>query len=360
MAITSASVCFETRSAVRWRVPVSSERIVGSGISCTFAQQDLRAVGGEDDRAVHLRQLVEQRGRVVDVELDAAREEEATAPRTPRCRSGRRFGAWTMLSRPSRTAVPGATISRALTSRGSCRASSSATSSPAYGIGPIVRQTARDIACVFGSEQAASGPLRRARWPPARARRPRSARAQVAQPLAGAQDAGEPELGRLGQPPVGVRRRGAARRSGRARRRPPAACRRAQRDALARRDARASAIARSAPGSSTRTPPATDTNTSLEPSAMPPWRASTASTSASRLRSTPLATRRGGTSSLGATSACTSTSSGREPSIAHSTTEPGARVASATKRAEASSTSTRPALAHLEHARPRWSSRSGS
>ena len=36
--MTSASVCLETRSAVRWRVPVSEERIVGSGISCTFAQ----------------------------------------------------------------------------------------------------------------------------------------------------------------------------------------------------------------------------------------------------------------------------------------------------------------------------------
>ena len=35
--MTSASVCLDTRSAVRWRVPVSTERIVGSGISCTFA-----------------------------------------------------------------------------------------------------------------------------------------------------------------------------------------------------------------------------------------------------------------------------------------------------------------------------------
>ncbi len=91
-----------------------------------------------------------------------------------------------------------------------------------------------------------------------------------------------------------------------------------------------------------RTPPATETKTSLPPSETPPWRASTASTSASRLRSTPLATRRGGTSSLGATSAWTSTSSGREPSIEQSTTEPGARVASETKRALASWTSTRP------------------
>ena len=43
MAITSAPVCFETRSAVRCRVPVSSDRIVGSGISWTFAQQILVA-----------------------------------------------------------------------------------------------------------------------------------------------------------------------------------------------------------------------------------------------------------------------------------------------------------------------------
>ena len=68
------------------------------------------------------------------------------------------------------------------------------------------------------------------------------------------------------------------------------------------------------------------------------------------MRSIPLATRRGGTSSDGETSAWTSTSSGREPSIAASTTLPGARVASPTKRAEASATSTRPPPAHLEHA----------
>ena len=35
--MTSASVCFETRSAVRCRVPVSSERMVGSGMSWTLA-----------------------------------------------------------------------------------------------------------------------------------------------------------------------------------------------------------------------------------------------------------------------------------------------------------------------------------
>ena len=37
IAITRASVCLETRSAVRCLVPVSWERIVGSGISWTLA-----------------------------------------------------------------------------------------------------------------------------------------------------------------------------------------------------------------------------------------------------------------------------------------------------------------------------------
>ena len=36
IATTSASVCFETRSAVRCRVPVSNVRIVGSGVSWTL------------------------------------------------------------------------------------------------------------------------------------------------------------------------------------------------------------------------------------------------------------------------------------------------------------------------------------
>src|SRR5215217_2923322 len=81
------------------------------------------------------------------------------------------------------------------------------------------------------------------------------------------------------------------------------------------------ATARSAPGSSTRTPPATLTNTSAEASDGPPCRASTAITIASRLRSMPVATRRGGTISVGATSACTSTSSVR--GLAD---EPGRRV----------------------------------
>ena len=37
IAITSAAVCLDTRSAVRCLVPVSWDRIVGSGISWTFA-----------------------------------------------------------------------------------------------------------------------------------------------------------------------------------------------------------------------------------------------------------------------------------------------------------------------------------
>ena len=37
METTSASVCFATRSAVRWRVPVSLDAIDASGMSWTFA-----------------------------------------------------------------------------------------------------------------------------------------------------------------------------------------------------------------------------------------------------------------------------------------------------------------------------------
>src|SRR5436853_527122 len=53
---------------------------------------DLRAVRVEDDRPVHLRDLVEQRGRVVDVELDPAGVEEgqlvAVADREQRSSAG--------------------------------------------------------------------------------------------------------------------------------------------------------------------------------------------------------------------------------------------------------------------------------
>ena len=86
----------------------------------------------------------------------------------------------------------------------------------------------------------------------------------------------------------------------------------------------ARAIARSAAGSSARAPPATLTKTSASPSRRPPWRESTAMIWARRVRSTPTATRRGGTTSVGPTSACTSTSSARLPSIAGKTHEPPA------------------------------------
>ena len=158
--------------------------------------------------------------------------------------------------------------------------------------------------------------------------------------------------GRTSPPPRAAGRRGrpsAARPSARPRRSTPAASARpSSRPVTAL--ATASATARSAPGSSTRTPPATLTKTSADPAPIPAWRPSTASTSASRLRSIPLQTRRGGTSSDGETSAWTSTSSGREPSIAASTTLPGARVASPTKRARGIRDLDQPARAHLEHA----------
>ena len=115
-------------------------------------------------------------------------------------------------------------------------------------------------------------------------------------------------------------------------------------------EATASATARSDPGSSTRTPPTTLTNTSAVPSPIPAWRPSTASTNDTRLRSSPETTRRGGTSSEVETSAWTSTSSGREPSIAHRTTLPGraGRLGDEPRRGIEHLDQT--VVAHLEHA----------
>ncbi len=74
--MTSASTCFEMRSAVRWRVPVSEEWIVGSGIIWTLAQLIFGRVRVDQDRAVHLGHLVEHRRCVIDVEPDPAGEHE--------------------------------------------------------------------------------------------------------------------------------------------------------------------------------------------------------------------------------------------------------------------------------------------
>ncbi len=113
-------------------------------------------------------------------------------------------------------------------------------------------------------------------------------------------------------------------------------------------EASASATARSAAGSSTRTPPATLTKTSCWPSARPLWRASTASSSDSRLRSNPLASRRGMASSLGATSACMSIVSGRVPSMATKVHEPGRSRSRAVVQAARVGDRDQPAVAHLE------------
>ena len=88
MAITSASVCFETRSAVRCRVPVSSERIVGSGMSCTFAHTILVPFEASRIAPSILRELVEHRGRVVHFQLDATRQQEAELFRLPNADQG--------------------------------------------------------------------------------------------------------------------------------------------------------------------------------------------------------------------------------------------------------------------------------
>ncbi len=74
--MTSASTCFEIRSAVRCRVPVSTEWMVGSGIIWTLAQVIVVAVTVYQDCAVHLCHLVEHGRAVVDVEPDSAGKHE--------------------------------------------------------------------------------------------------------------------------------------------------------------------------------------------------------------------------------------------------------------------------------------------
>ena len=84
------SVCFETRSAVRWRVPVSRREDRRVRHQLHVGPDDLGRLGVEHDRAVHLRHLVEHRRRVVDVELDPAGEQVGDVARRRRRRSGRR------------------------------------------------------------------------------------------------------------------------------------------------------------------------------------------------------------------------------------------------------------------------------
>ena len=72
MVITGTEIWRATRSAVRCRVPVSLVGMSGSGTRWTFARAHPGAVGGEDDRAVHLRQLGEPLGRELGVEEEPA------------------------------------------------------------------------------------------------------------------------------------------------------------------------------------------------------------------------------------------------------------------------------------------------
>ena len=199
---------------------------------------------------------------------------------------------------PSRSAVPGATISSALTSRGSWRLSSSVSSSPqrvrhqvpilAASRFPASRFIRLMTRCSGGADAA------RVRGPPSAAR---SAARSVGR-RAGESDAAQPELLGLlaaalvvgdgaqlaGQPDLAEarERRGSARRRARRGRR---SRRRARR--RGRRPARRSARRRRRSRTRRREP---------DPDAAH-GAPSTASTSASRLRSMPVQTRRGGTSS---------------------------------------------------------------
>src|SRR5918999_1170621 len=105
-----------------------------------------------------------------------------------------------MWSRPSRTAVPGATISRALTSRGSCRASSSETSSPAYGMD----SDDRGKGSIFPAFEAARGLSSCSGGGAEPPRQGLSERRTQGPAVPRVQDAAEPELGRPAGRAVGM------------------------------------------------------------------------------------------------------------------------------------------------------------
>ena len=160
----------------------------------------------------------------------------------------------------------------------------------------------------------------------------------------------EAELARLGQPAVGVR--DVAQLAGQAElaEAPRAACRPPSAMPFAA-DASASAIARSAPGSSTRTPPATLTNTSAVPSRDAarggPARRARAPAGCGRPRWRPAAAApaRSAPPAPGPPRAAAAS-----PPSRRARREPGARVASPTKRARGVLDLHEPAVAHLEHA----------
>ena len=124
MAITSASVCLETRSAVRCLVPVSCERIVGSGISCTFAivilvALALRMMAPSIFATWYRNAGVKSMSSLIPPEFRKLRSSGSPITIRPPVWACR------MLSMPSRKAVPGAIISSAFINPGSALTSES-------------------------------------------------------------------------------------------------------------------------------------------------------------------------------------------------------------------------------------------
>ena len=117
---TSASVCLDTRSAVRCRVPVSRERIVGSGVSCTFAHISFvefwdSVIAPSIFASWNRKEGVYSMSSLMPPESSGERPSSSPITISAPVRAS------TQLSMPSLSAVPGATISSALRSRGSCR-----------------------------------------------------------------------------------------------------------------------------------------------------------------------------------------------------------------------------------------------
>ena len=272
---------------------------------------DAAGVAGQDDGAVHLRQLrealraeggveqepagadVQHLGAVADHDQPAhLRLEDAVEPRTQRRAGGddaERRHELGRSARRHRTMLP---VVRCAPARAG--------------------QDARR--CRGGRRCRRGAPLRRACGPGGpRCRGARAARSP-ARRRAGSRGAPPPPAGGRSGGPGAARRRARPRRTRRRRAGPGSPwC----------AEASASASARSAPGSIAVTPPAITVCTSCLANGMCTCCCSTATTRASRPLSRPCAERRGAGSDDGATSACTSTSSGRCPSSTGATTEPG-------------------------------------
>ena len=312
---TGTSIDRATRSAVRWRVPVSDVGTLGLGTRCTLA------------RAMRLASLARMMAPSILASSDRRWGLKAASSRNPPEQMFSTSGpspttmsapllACRMRSMPSRSAVPGRHGGERVHELGAGTGDHGAMRTAAAGVAPrrtpgrpAGAHTACRRRCVAARAASVSDAARASRMPPGASGADRGTIACA-----------KPEPRRLGQAPLGAVDLAQL----------AAQADLAARHQVGRRPAGPSPTTPPPapspgrpPARCTRTPPATATWTSARPSVEPARRSSTARTWARRPLSTPWAVRRGDGAWLGTTSAWTSTSSGRCPSSTGTTTEPG-------------------------------------